>query len=202
MEPLGIDGTWVHTPQVHRDNRGDFHECFRGAEFTSALGYQLELSQANCSVSHRGVLRGLHFSDVPPGQAKYVICPDGEIMDVVVDIRIGSPTYGRWESVTLSAGNRRAIFISEGLGHAFLALSSTATVIYLCSTPYTPETEHSVNAFDPEIGIRWPQDMSVTFSDRDAAAPTLAETAAAGLLPTYSAYRTRQAELRQAQPVG
>jgi dTDP-4-dehydrorhamnose 3,5-epimerase len=200
MEPLGIDGAWVLTPRIHRDNRGDFHEWFRGAEFAADLGYEFTLSQANCSVSHRGVVRGIHFSDVPPGQAKYVICPAGEILDVVVDIRIGSPDYGRWEAVTLSAANCRAIFITEGLGHAFIALSPSATVMYLCSTPYAPAIERGITPFDPAIGISWPQDTEVTLSDKDATAPTLAEAAASGLLPTHAACQAHQSHLRTTTP--
>ncbi len=201
MEPLGlIEGAWVVTPRVHRDHRGSFHEWFRGDEFAGTAGYRFPLSQANCSVSHRGVLRGIHFAEVPPGQAKYVICPAGVVMDVVVNLRTGSPGYGHWEAVTISGDDHRAVVISEGLGHAFMALSASATVVYLCSAPYSPPAEHTVHALDPAIGIRWPQDVPVTLSDRDAAAPSLAEAAAAGLLPGYPACAAQLARARGRPP--
>jgi dTDP-4-dehydrorhamnose 3,5-epimerase len=160
MHPLGIDGAWVSTPQVHRDDRGSFAEAFRGAEFAAALGYRLDVSQVNCSVSRHGVIRGIHYADVPPGQAKYVTCAAGAILDVVVDLRAGSPTFGKWEAVRLDDVSHRAVFIAEGLGHAFMALDSDATVLYLCSTPYAPGREHAVHALDPALGIAWPLDAA------------------------------------------
>ena len=156
MDPLSIEGAWAYTPAIRSDARGSFLELFRGGEFLAALGYRLEVAQANCSVSRRGVIRGIHFADVPPGQAKYVSCLSGAILDVVVDLRTGSPGYGRWEAVRLDDENRRSLFISEGLGHAFTALSETATVVYLCSTPYAPGREHGVHPLDPAVGIAWP----------------------------------------------
>jgi len=185
MEPISIGGAWTFTPAVHRDDRGCFLEWFRAGELSESVGYWPETAQANCSVSRRGVIRGIHFSDVPPGQAKYVSCVQGAILDVVVDIRVGSPSYGRWEAVRLDDESRQALFISEGLGHAFTALSDQATVIYLCSTPYAPGREHGVNPLDPAIGIRWPADAEPVLSGKDAAAPTLAQARAAGLLPDY-----------------
>ena len=132
MDSLGIDGAWIFTPHIHRDGRGYFHEWFRGAELSHYLGYKFGLSQANCSVSRAGVIRGIHFTEVPPGQAKYVVCASGAILDVVVDLRVGSPTFARWKAVQLDDETRRAVFICEGLGHAFVALSAQATVMYLC----------------------------------------------------------------------
>jgi len=186
VDSMGIDGAWIFTPRIYPDNRGDFHEWFRGTEFMDDVGYRLELAQANCSLSHRGVIRGIHFTEIPPGQAKYVVCASGAIIDVVVDLRVGSPTYARWEAVRLDDETRRAVFISEGLGHAFVALSPRATVMYLCSTPFAPGIEHGVHPLDPGIGIAWPQDVQAILSDKDAAAPSLAEAERAGLLPVYS----------------
>ena len=114
MESLSIDGAWAFTPQIHRDDRGSFHEWFRGGEFADTLGYPMSIAQANCSVSRRGVIRGIHFADVPPGQAKYVSCAAGAILDVVVDLRTGSPTFAAWAAVQLDDENRRAVFLSEG----------------------------------------------------------------------------------------
>src|ERR1022692_3423939 len=101
MKALGIEGAWVFTPRVHLDNRGAFLEAFRGADFDAALGYRLEVAQVNCSVSRRGVIRGIHYADVPPGQAKYVTCVAGAVLDVVVDLRVGSPTYAAWAAIQL-----------------------------------------------------------------------------------------------------
>ena len=185
MNPLGIEGAWVYAPQVHSDDRGSFAEAFRGAEFAADLGYRLNIAQVNCSVSRRGVIRGIHYADVPPGQAKYVTCVAGAILDVVVDLRTGSPSFGKWEAVQLDAGTCRAVFLAEGLGHAFMALTDDATALYLCSTPYAPGREHGVNPLDPTIGIAWPLDTEPVLSEKDAAAPALDEALRAGLLPSY-----------------
>ena len=142
--------------------------------------------QANASVSAKGVVRGIHFADVPPGQAKYVTCVKGSVLDVIVDIRVGSPTFGQWTSVLLDDRDRRAVYLSEGLGHGFCSLEDGSTVVYLCSEGYNPSGEHEVHPLDPAIGIEWPLDgVEPELSAKDAAAPTLAEAAAAGLLPDF-----------------
>jgi dTDP-4-dehydrorhamnose 3,5-epimerase len=142
------------------------------------------------------VIRGIHFADVPPGQAKYVSCVSGAILDVIVDVRTGSPGYGRWRAVRLDDTERRAVFLSEGLGHAFTALSDEATVIYLCSTAYAPGREHGVHPLDPAIGIAWPADAEPVLSDKDAAAPTLEQACRDGLLPAYADCAAYLARLR------
>jgi dTDP-4-dehydrorhamnose 3,5-epimerase len=185
MEELKIGGAWLYTPRVWQDQRGRFSEIFRGQEFAQDLGYRLAVAQVNCSVSHRGVIRGIHFADVPPGQAKYVCCVSGTIMDVVVDLRVGSPSFKAWEPVELDAASGQALFLSEGLGHAFTALSAEATVVYLCSSPYNPSAEHGVHPLDSDIGITWPEFGDVILSDKDATAPGLEQAQAAGLLPSY-----------------
>lgn len=198
MEALGIEGAWVFTPQVLKDDRGAFLEAFRGAEFAADLGYSLEVGQVNCSVSRRGVIRGIHYADVPPGQAKYVTCVAGAILDVVVDLRGESPSFGKWETVRLDDESRRAVFLAEGLGHGFQVLSESATVLYLCSTPYASGREHGVSPLDPAIGIGWqlgPGDVPV-LSDKDAEAPSLDEALGAGLLPRYADCAAYAAELR------
>ncbi|XVQ12527.1 dTDP-4-dehydrorhamnose 3,5-epimerase [Spirillospora sp. CA-255316] len=184
MDPLTIEGAFAFTPRVHGDDRGSFHEWFR-QDLLERTGHSFELAQANCSVSGGGALRGVHFADVPPGQAKYVTCVRGAILDVVVDIRVGSPTFGRHECVRLDAANRRCVYIAEGIGHAFMALTDDTMVVYLCSTPYTPEREHTVHPLDPELGIAWPEGVEPVLSARDAAAPSLAEAQKEGLLPDY-----------------
>ncbi|MFI7013847.1 dTDP-4-dehydrorhamnose 3,5-epimerase [Streptomyces sp. NPDC050164] len=196
MRPLGIEGAWVLEPKVFPDERGSFHEWYRGAEFREATGYDLSLAQANCSVSRRGVLRGVHFADVPPSQAKYVTCVRGAVLDVVIDIRVGSPTYGRWEAVRLDEDTRHAVFLAEGLGHAFMALTDDATVVYLCSAGYAPEREHGIHPLDPALGIEWPAGIEPLLSPKDDQAPTLAEAERQGLLPSYEACLAYYEELR------
>jgi len=203
MEPLNIEGAWVSAPQVHQDDRGVFLEVFQGSEFAAALGYRLDVAQVNCSASRRGVIRGIHYADVPPGQAKYVTCVSGAVLDAVVDLRTGSPTFGKWETVRLDDQARRAVFLAEGLGHGFMALSDEATVLYLCSTPYAPGREHGVNPMDPAIGIGWtprPADGEPILSPKDAAAPTLDEALRAGQLPRYADCQACAAGLR-AKPI-
>lgn len=199
MESVGIEGAWVFTPRVFRDDRGAFLEAFRGSEFAADLGYRLEVAQVNCSVSRRGVIRGIHYADVPPGQAKYVSCVRGAVLDVVVDLRAGSPGFGKWEAVRLDDDSRRAVFLAEGLGHGFMALTDEATVLYLCSTPYAPGREHGVNPLDPAIGIGWEvADLAgaPVLSEKDAAAPTVDEALRAGALPDYAACVAYAQELR------
>jgi dTDP-4-dehydrorhamnose 3,5-epimerase len=198
VQPLGIEGAWVYEPRVYDDDRGSFAEAFRGAEFAADLGYRLDVAQVNCSVSRRGVIRGIHYADVPPGQAKYVTCVAGAILDVIVDLRTDSPSFGKWEAVRLDSIARRAVFLTEGLGHAFTALTDDATALYLCSTPYAPGREHGVHPLDPAIGIAWPADegWAAVLSEKDAAAPTLEEALAAGQLPRYEDCAAYQDALR------
>ncbi|MFF6826559.1 dTDP-4-dehydrorhamnose 3,5-epimerase [Streptomyces longwoodensis] len=196
MRALGVEGAWLLEPAVFPDGRGSFHEWYRGEEFRAATGQELPLAQANSSLSRRGVLRGVHFADVPPGQAKYVTCARGAVLDVVVDLRVGSPGFGRWEAVRLDDVAHRALYLAEGLGHAFLALADDTVVVYLCSTGYAPEREHGVHPLDPELGIAWPADVPPVLSSKDDAAPSLAQARAGGLLPSYDACRARYRELR------
>lgn len=198
MDSLDLEGAWVCAPRIHADHRGSFLEWFSSGEFAAKTGRTLDVAQVNCSVSARGVIRGIHFCDVPPGQAKYVMCASGAILDVIVDVRVGSPQFGRWTSVELTGDNKRAVFISEGLGHAFAALSDEATVLYLCSAPYAPGREHGVHAFDPDVAIAWPRGIPPVLSDKDAAAPSLALARAQGLLPDYASCARYLATTRSA----
>jgi dTDP-4-dehydrorhamnose 3,5-epimerase len=188
IRPLSIEGAFEVTPVQHSDPRGTFLEWYRFDSLAAAVGHPLELAQANLSVSARDVVRGIHFADVPPGQAKYVTCVAGAVLDVVVDIRVGSPTFGRWESIRLDDADRRAVYLGEGLGHGFCALSERATVAYLCSSTYRPGHEHGIHPLDPELGIGWPA-AGPLLSAKDGSAPTLAEARAVGLLPEYDACR-------------
>jgi dTDP-4-dehydrorhamnose 3,5-epimerase len=184
---LAVPGAWEITPSQHGDSRGMFFEWFTETGFAEMTGHGFDMRQANCSVSAAGVLRGLHFAQLPPGQAKYVTCVTGSVFDVAVDIRVGSPTYGHWDAVLLDDVDRRSVYLSEGLGHAFLALQDDSTVMYLCSAPYAPQREHTIAATDPAIGIEWPLPVErLVLSERDAAAPSLADASATGLLPTWA----------------
>jgi len=186
---LSVPGAWEITPRQHGDPRGVFLEYFQEGPFRDVAGHRFDLQQANCSVSAAGVLRGIHYADVPPGQAKYVTCARGAVLDVAIDLRVGSPSFGSWDSVLLDDTDRRAIYLSEGLGHAFLSLEDDSTVLYLCSTSYSPGREHGVHPLDPEIGIVWPttardgSPLTPQLSAKDLAAPTLAQARDAGLLP-------------------
>lgn len=183
---MKIDGAWTLEPRVFPDERGAFHAWFSDGDFAKATGHDLHLAQANCSVSARGTLRGIHFADVPPSQAKYVKCVRGAVLDVVVDIRVGSPTFGQHDSVVLDDRTHRSIYVAEGLGHSFMALTDDATVVYLCSAGYAPQREHGVNPLDPALGIDWPADIAPLLSPKDAAAPTLAQAQELGILPSYA----------------
>jgi dTDP-4-dehydrorhamnose 3,5-epimerase len=188
IRELAVPDAYAVTPQQHRDERGTFLEWYRFDRLAAAAGHPLRLAQANTSVSARGVLRGLHFADVPPGQAKYVTCLRGAVRDVVVDIRTGSPTFGQWDFVDLDDVDRRAVYLAAGLGHAFLALTDDATVTYLCSETYNPRTEQAVHPVDG-LDVAWPTGVTPILSAKDAAAPRLEEAAAAGLLPSYEQCR-------------
>lgn len=185
MHPLSIPGAFVSTSPVLPDARGSFNVWFSAVDFRAAVGHSFTVAQANCSVSARGVVRGLHYASVPPSQAKLVTCVRGAVLDVVVDLRVGSPTYQRWEFVELDEKSRASVYVAEGLGHGFLALTDDATVIYLCSAPYAPEREHAVSPFDPDLAIAWPTAVEPILSEKDASAPSLAEAEAAGVLPSY-----------------
>lgn len=186
IRELTIAGAFEIVPQVHCDQRGLFTEWYRFDLLAEAVGRPLPLAQGNLSVSAKGVVRGIHFADVPPGQAKYVTCVRGAVWDVVVDLRVGSPTFGRWEGIRLDDIERRAVCLPEGLGHGFCALTDDATLTYLCSTTYRPTAEHAVHPLDPDLGIEWPAGAPL-LSARDAAAPSWAEMVAEGMLPSYDA---------------
>ena len=182
-----IEGLWLFTPILRPDDRGVFLESFKDSVFTEAVGHRFDLKQMNISVSKQGTVRGIHFADVPPGQGKYVQCFDGRILDIVVDIRVGSPTFGQWEAVELDGDSRQGLYIAEGLGHAFCALSESVTVGYLCSEPYSPTHEHGIHPLDTELALPWPDGSASVLSPKDAAAPTLAHALQVGLLPSYTA---------------
>jgi len=200
VRALAVPGAWEFTPRQIADERGVFLEWFHADLVERTIGHTLEIAQCNQSVSRRGTIRGVHYADVPPSQAKYVYCPGGAVLDVIVDIRAGSPTFGVVDTVRLDNIDRRAVYISEGLGHAFMALSDQATVLYLCSTPYAPGREHGVDPLDPDIAIEWPADVKPILSDKDAAAPSLRTAQDSGILPGYAGCLSYAAQLRGSLP--
>ncbi|ONI84323.1 dTDP-4-dehydrorhamnose 3,5-epimerase [Actinosynnema sp. ALI-1.44] len=187
VRELSIAGVFEFAPRSFEDSRGLFAAPFQGDVFAEAVGHPMRLGQTNHSVSSRGVIRGIHFADTPPGQAKYVYCPRGAMLDVVVDIRVGSPTFGQWDSVLLDAKDFRALYVPEGIGHGFVALEDDTAMSYLCSTGYNPGAEHGITPLDEALKLPWPTDVEPILSDKDIKAPTLAEAMTAGLLPTYDA---------------
>ena len=167
IKNLKIPGCWVFTPKTFRDDRGYFFEWFQDSTFKATVGDQLQIAQANCSVSNQGVIRGIHFAKLPPGQAKYVTCFSGSVFDVVVDLRKNSPTFGQWDSVVIDSTNPQALYIPSGIGHAFMSLEDNSTFVYLCDQRYNPGNEYDINPFDESIGIEWPSNIKPVLSEKD-----------------------------------
>jgi dTDP-4-dehydrorhamnose 3,5-epimerase len=199
IRPLKIADAFEITPRQFPDDRGLFLESYRGDLLADAIGHRPEIVQTNVSVSSRGTVRGIHFADVPPSQAKYITALSGTLIDYVVDLRVGSPTFGQWDSVLLDTKDRRAVYLPEGMGHAFAALEDDTTAMYLVTAPYTPSREHGIHPLDAEVGLMLPDGMEAPLlSPKDRAAPSLAEAREQGLLPTYAACRELSAELAEA----
>lgn len=167
IENLDIQGCWVFKPRVFEDNRGSFFEWFQDSTFESASNTNFNIAQANCSISNKGVIRGIHFAKMPPGQAKYVTCFSGSVFDVVVDLRKGSPTFGKWRSVVIDSRSPSALYIPSGIGHAFMALEDNTTFVYLCDQRYNPGNEFDISPFDQTIAITWPSEIEPVLSEKD-----------------------------------
>jgi len=196
IRELTIPDAYEITPVQRPDDRGLFFEFYRFDRLEEAIGHSLDLKQGNTSVSRRGSVRGIHFADIPPSQAKYVMAPRGAVLDFVIDIRVGSPTFGKWDSVLLDDVDRRAIYVAEGLGHCFIALTDDATVSYLVTDVYNPTREHGVNPLDGDIALEFPLAADeLLLSPKDTEAPGLAEARDSGLLPTWDEARAFYASL-------
>ena len=180
VESTALPGVVIITPAVHTDPRGSFRENWQRERYAEA-GLPTEWVQDNVSFSHRRVLRGLHFQHPRP-QGKLVTCVRGEIYDVVVDIRVGSPTFGQWSGITLDEHAPRFVWIPPGFAHGFCVLSPVADVLYKCTDLYLPGDDRGISWCDPAIGIRWPV-TDPTLSARDQSHPGLDEARAD--LPTY-----------------
>ena len=184
LTPLGLEGGWLAESPVWTDDRGFFREWFKSEAIKSATGRDFGIEQANISLSSAGSLRGIHYSLAPRGQAKWITCVSGSIQDVIVDIRPDSITFGQWVEIELKGDSGKAVLISEGFGHGFLALEDNTTVAYLVSTPYSPADEFEINPLDETIGIKWGFELKdMRISDKDKNAPTLAECLSVGKLP-------------------
>jgi dTDP-4-dehydrorhamnose 3,5-epimerase len=188
IRELSIPDSYEVTPRQHRDDRGLFLEWYRFDRLEEVTGRSINLRQANTSVSQKGVVRGIHFADIPPGQAKYVTVTRGAVIDFIIDVRVDSPTFGQWDSVLLDDDERKAVFLSEGLGHAFVSLTDQATVSYLVTDVFNPGREHAINPLDPDIALVFPEAAGEPLlSPKDLEAPSLSEAQALGLLPTWEA---------------
>jgi dTDP-4-dehydrorhamnose 3,5-epimerase len=166
-----LDGPVLIEPVVHGDARGFFQETYRKAVFAE-LGVHDEFVQDNHSRSRLGVLRGMHFQ---AGQAKLVRCARGSILDVLVDIRPSSPTFGQWEAFPLDDEGHRELYVPDGFAHGFCVTSDLADVVYKVSTYYDPDAESGFRFDDPEVGIEWPANIELQVSDRDRTAPLLSQ---------------------------
>lgn len=179
LTPLEIEGAWLSESDVWRDNRGHLNEWFKHKEIFEKTGIDFSVQQANVSSSKKGVIRGIHFSCAPEGQAKWVSCISGAILDVVVDTRPTSPTFRKYASVELKGGDGRAVLIKHGLGHGFISQQDQSVVAYLISSEFNPQHEIGFSPLDPTLEINWQMerlgDLNVTLSEKDLVAPTLSD---------------------------
>ena len=181
---LSIPGLFVLESPVWSDDRGSFREWFKDEDFQAA-GVTFHARQSNLSISKKNVVRGLHYSMAPEGQAKVVTCAHGELDDVIVDIRVGSPTFGQHEVVHLAAGEERSVYVPVGVAHGFCVTSETGALTYLLSSPFNAPFELEINPFDAELNVGWTIDGEVIVSPKDAGAPTFRERLDAKELPLF-----------------
>lgn len=202
VRTLAVAGALGFSPQVFADDRGRFLSPFQETAFAEAHGGPLfSVRQTNHSVSSRGVVRGIHYTTTPPGCAKYVYCAAGSAIDIVVDIRVGSPTFGQWDLVLLDQIHHRTMYFPVGVGHAFVALEDNTVMSYMVSTSYVPANELALDVLDPALGLPIPQDVPPILSERDGVAITLAQALEQGLLPDYELCRQIEQNLAPA-PAG
>lgn len=185
LTELGIKGAWIIESDNWLDNRGSFREWFKPSESTEIIGFEFSVEQANLSISDYGVVRGIHYSLAPEGQAKWVTCAHGEILDFIIDLRINSDTYKKVESVQLLGNGNKSVLIGPGLGHAFISLAKGTVVTYLLSSPFKPELEFEINPFDQDLKLEFGiPGKELVVSEKDRSAPTLIEREISGRLPT------------------
>jgi len=172
--PLAIPDVFLLEPHVFGDQRGSFFESYNHAQFEEAIGQEVDFVQDNHSRSRRNVLRGLHYQ-ITHAQGKLVRAVAGEVFDVAVDLRRSSPTFGRWVGETLSAENKKQLWVPAGFAHGFLVLSDDAEFVYKATDYYHPEAERGIRWNDPAIGIAWPRSSQPLLSPKDQSAPLLAD---------------------------
>lgn len=191
VTPVEIPGVWVFEPTVFPDARGSFAAPFQEDVFRQVVGRPLRVEQTNLSHTRAGAVRGVHFADTPPGQAKYVYAGSGILMDVIVDLRVGSPAFGEYAAVRLDAAAGTAVYLPEGVGHLVVGIAPMSTLMYLCSRSYDPAAEHGISPLDPSLGLpldEWLGEAGVEeaiVSDKDRAAPPLAWARETGILPEF-----------------
>ena len=185
LSPFEIDGAWLITEESHIDNRGYFREWYMPNKLKDLPNFCFVPAQGNVSKSKLGVIRGMHYSTSIIGQQKWITCTKGRILDVILDVRLNSPTYGLYNVIELSEVNGISVYIESGIAHGFISLTDDTLVTYLTSTTYSYEDEHTINPFDPDIQIQWPK-MDYLLSVRDKTAPTLDSQREKGLLPCKS----------------
>ena len=183
FRPAEINNVWIGDSPVIRDTRGSFHEWFKASELHNSIRFNPV--QANTSVSDRGVIRGIHFSNALEGQRKLLTCLSGSLMDFFVDLRKGSETFLQWGSQLLTADSGVSIFLGEGIGHAFQSLERGTQIVYLLDSEYQPQSELSIYPFDQDVNIEWPL-AGHHLSDRDAKAPSVKTLLLQGNLPTIA----------------
>jgi dTDP-4-dehydrorhamnose 3,5-epimerase len=184
-KPLSIHGAWLLQSRVFADDRGTFSEWFKSSLLTELTGESFEPVQANVSVSNAGVIRGIHYSLAPRGQAKLVTVLRGSILDVAIDVRVGSPTFGSFESAVMTAGDGQAMFLRSDMAHAFQALEDNTVVSYLVSSEYSPTDEKEISPMCSTLNIQWSEGLRVVLSEKDRVAPDIAKQSAAKLLPSF-----------------
>ena len=184
--PLSIHGAWLLQSRVFADDRGTFSEWFKSSLLTELTGESFEPVQANVSVSNAGVIRGIHYSLAPRGQAKLVTVLRGSILDVAIDVRVGSPTFGKYHSATMAAGDGQAMFLRRDMAHAFQALEENTVVSYLVSSEYSPTEEKEISPMCTRLSINWDASIPPVLSEKDRAAPDLDQQQIANLLPSFS----------------
>ncbi|RPK56945.1 dTDP-4-dehydrorhamnose 3,5-epimerase [Streptomyces sp. ADI96-02] len=199
VRELAVGGALEFTPEIFPDERGRFLSPFQQPAFAEARGHPLfPVEQISYSVSRRGVVRGVHYTATPAGCAKYVFCSRGQVLDAVVDLRVGSPTFGSWDTVVLDEEECRALYLPVGVGHLFVALQDHATMHYTLSRSYEPSRERAVSPLDRDLALPLDDREAMVLSERDRAAPTLAEARERGLLPDYAVCREQDVRLAAA----
>lgn len=208
VRELAVPGALEFTPDERQDHRGSFLELLRREWWTEATGRELAVAQVNCTINRRNVVRGVHFTRLV-GQAKFVCCLGGALVDVIADLREGSPAFGTYDSVLLDTDTFRVVFLPEGVGHGVASLTDNASAFYLCSATYDADNEFGVHPLDPDLGVDWRAMLGGAepiLSARDSGAPSLSDVRSRGLLTRYedcqAHYRATGVEAYAGRPAG